>query len=155
MLSCIQFFSTSWAVASQASLSLTISQSLLKLMSIELVMTSYYPILCHLSSCLQSFPALGSFLMSQLFTSGGQRIGASASASVFPMHIQGLFPLKLTGFISLLFKGLSSLLQQHSSKASILWCSALFMVQLSQPYMTIGKTIGLTLIVKECYSLGL
>ena len=56
------------------------------------------------SSCLQSFPALGSFLMSQLFTSGGQRIGASASASVFPMHIQGWFPLGLTSLISLQFK---------------------------------------------------
>jgi len=104
---------------------------------------------------LQSFLAPWSFLMNWLFASGGQNIRASASALVFPMSIQGLFPLKLTGFISLLFKGLSSLLQQHSSKASILWCSALFMVQLSQPYMTIGKTIGLTLIVKECYSLGL
>ena len=54
------------------------------------------------SSCLQSLPASGSFLMSQLFTSGGQRIGASASASVFPMNIQGWFPLGLTGSISLL-----------------------------------------------------
>ena len=53
------------------------------------------------SSCLQSFPALGSFLMSQLFTSGGQSIGASASASVFPMNIQGWFPLGLTSLISL------------------------------------------------------
>ena len=61
-------------------------------------------------SCLQSFPALGSFPMSQLFASGGQSIGASASASVFPMNIQGLFPLGLTGLISLLSKGLSRVL---------------------------------------------
>ena len=59
------------------------------------------------SSCLQSFPASGSFQMSWLFTSGGQRIGVSASASVLPMNIQGWFPLGLIGLISLLFKGLS------------------------------------------------
>ena len=101
--------------------------------------------------CLQSFSAPWSFLMNQLFASGGQNIGASASALVLPVSIQGLFPLRLTGVISLLFKGFSSLLQHHSSKASILWHSALFRVQLSQPHMTIGKT----LIIKECYSLGL
>ena len=59
------------------------------------------------SSCLQSFPASGSFPMSRLFASGGQSIGASASATVLPMNIQGRFPLGLTGFISLLSKGLS------------------------------------------------
>ena len=59
------------------------------------------------SSCLQSFPASGSFAMSQLFTSGGQSFGVSASASVLPMNIQGWFPLGLTGLISLLSKGLS------------------------------------------------
>ena len=60
-----------------------------------------------LSSCPQSFPASGSFPVSQLFVSGGQNIGASASASVLPMNIQGWFPLRLTGFISLESKGLS------------------------------------------------
>ena len=59
------------------------------------------------SSCLQSFPASGSFPVSQFFTSGGQRIGVSASASVLPMNIQNWFPLGLTGWISLLFEGLS------------------------------------------------
>ena len=59
------------------------------------------------SSCLQSFPASGSFLISQLFTSGGQRIEASASASVLPVNMQGWFPLGLTGLISMLSKGLS------------------------------------------------
>ena len=97
------------------------------------------------SSCRQSFPASGSFPMSWLFASGGQRIGASVSVSVLPMNIQDWFPLEWTGLISLLSKGLSkSLLQYHSSKASILWCSAFFMAQLSHPYMTIGKTIDLT-----------
>ena len=60
------------------------------------------------SSCLQSFPASASFLMSQFFTSGGQSIGASASASVLPMNIQGWFPLELTGLISLQSKGVFS-----------------------------------------------
>ena len=96
------------------------------------------------SSHLQSFPASGSFLMSQFFASGGQSIGVPASASVLPMTIQDWFPLGWTGWISLLSKGHKSLLQHHSSKASILWCSAFFTVQLSHPYMTTGKTIALT-----------
>ena len=80
------------------------------------------------------------FLQSQFFASGGQSIGVSASASVLPMNIQDWFPLELTGWISLQSKRLKSLLQYHSSKASILWCSAFFIVQLSHPYMTTGKT---------------
>ena len=91
------------------------------------------------SSHLQSFPASGSFQMSWFFTSGGQSIGASASASVLPMNIQDGFPLGFTGWISLKSKGFSSLLQHHSSKASILRRSAFFLVQLSNPYMTTGK----------------
>ena len=97
------------------------------------------------SSCLQSFPASGSFQMSQLFTSGGQSTGASASASVLPMNIHGWFPLGLTGLISLESKGFSRcLLQLQSSKASVLRCSAFSMVHLSHLYMTTGKTIALT-----------
>ena len=97
------------------------------------------------ASCPQSFPASWSFLMSQFFASGGQTIGPSASASVLPMNIQDWFPLWLTGLTSLQSKGLSkSLLQHHSSKVSILQCSAFFMVQLSHSYMTTGKTIALT-----------
>ena len=95
------------------------------------------------SSCLQSFPVSRSFPVSQFFTSGGQSIGASVSASVLPMNIQDWFLLGLTGLI-LLSKGLSSILQCHSSKTSILWHSAFFIVQLSHPYMTTGKTIALT-----------
>ena len=80
-----------------------ISQSLLKLMSIELVMPSNHFVLCHpLLLPLQAFPASGFFPMSRLFASGGQSIGASASASVLPMTIQSWFPLGLTGLISLL-----------------------------------------------------
>ena len=96
------------------------------------------------SSHLQSFPASGFFQMSQFFPSGGQRIGVSASASVLPMNIQDWFPLGWTGWIQ---GALKSLLQHHSSKASILRCSAFFTescVQLSHPNMTTGKTIALT-----------
>ena len=94
------------------------------------------------SSCPQSFPATGSFLMSQLFPSGGQSFGASAS--VIPISIQDWFPLGLTVLISLQSKGLSTLFQHHSSKSSIPQCLAFFMVQLSHLYMTTGKTIALT-----------
>ena len=98
-------------------------------------------------SCLQSFPASGSFPMSQFFESGGQSIGASASASVPPMNIQysGLISFRFVWFDLLAVQGtLKSLLQHHSSEASVLQCSAFFMVQLSHPYMTTGKTIALT-----------
>ena len=95
------------------------------------------------SSCLQSFPASGSFLSSQIFASGDQTIGASASASVRPVNIQDWCPLGWTGWISLQAKRLSSLLQHHSSKASILRHSAFFMVQFSHSYVTTEKTIAL------------
>ena len=89
VVQCVRLFPTPCTAAHQDSLSFTISQSLLKLMSIESVMPSNYLILCHpFSSCLQSFPASGSFQMSQFFTSVGQSIGVSASALVLPMNIQ-------------------------------------------------------------------
>ena len=107
-LSSVQLFATPWTAACKSSLSFSISLSLLKLMSIESVMPSNHLILCcPLYSCLQSFPASGFFLMSQIFASGGQCIGVSASASVLPMNIQGWFSLEWTGWISLLSKGLS------------------------------------------------
>ena len=88
-LSNVRLFVTPWTAAHQASLSITNSQSLLKLMSIELVMPSNHLILVvPFSSCLQSFPATGSFPMSQFFASGGQSIGVSASAPVLPKNIQ-------------------------------------------------------------------
>ena len=100
LLSCGWFFVTPWTAACQASLSITNSQSLLKRMSIEAVMPSNHLILCcPFSCCLQSFPASGSFPMSQFFAYGGQSIGASAS--VLPMNRQDWFPLGLTGLISL------------------------------------------------------
>ena len=108
LLSCVQLFATPWTAERQASLSITNSQSLLKLISIESVMPSNHLILCcPLLPHLQSFPASGSFPMSQFFASGGQSIGASTSASVLPMNIQDRFPLGWTGWISLQSKGLS------------------------------------------------
>ena len=87
-------------------------------------------------SCFQSFPASGSFQMSEFFASGGQSIRVSASASVLPINIQDWFPLGVTGVTSLQSKGiLKHLLQDYSSKASILRCSAFFMIQLSHPYI--------------------
>ena len=94
-------FVTPWTAARQTSLSFTISQSLPKLMSIELVMPSTHLVVCCPFSCLQSCPVSGSLRMSQLFASGGQSVGASASASVLPMNSQDWFPLGLTGLISL------------------------------------------------------
>ena len=99
------------------------------------------------SSHLQSFQELGSFQMSQFFTTGAQSFRVSASASVLPMNIQDWFPLGLIGWISLLSRGLSRVFSNttvHSSKASILWCSAFFITQLSHSYMTTGKMIALT-----------
>jgi len=90
------------------------------------------------SSCLQSFPASGSFPMSQFFTSCGQRIGVSASASVLPMNIQDRFPLGLV-WSPFHPRSLKSLLQHHSLKASVLQRSAFFTVQLSHLYMTYWK----------------
>ena len=82
--------------------------------------------------------------MSQFFTSGGQSIGVSASGSVLPMNIQDC---SMDWFDILAVQGsLKSLLQHHSSEASILQCSVFFMVQLSHPYMTTGKTIALTIL---------
>ena len=107
LLSRVQLFATPWTAARLASLSITNSQSLLKFMSIKLVMPSKYLILCYPLLRLQSFPASGSFPMSQFFASGGQSVGVSASASVLPMNIQDWFPLGWTDWISLQSEGLS------------------------------------------------
>ena len=103
---------------------------------------------CHqtISSHLPSLPASGPFQVSQFFASGGQSIEVSASASVLPKNVQsGLISYRVDwlGLLAVQVT-LKSLLQHHSSKASILWHSALFIVQLSHPYMTSGKTIAFT-----------
>ena len=119
-LSRVQLFVTPWTAACQASLSITNSQSLLKLMSIESVMPSNHLILCRpLLSCLQSFPASGSFPVSQFFPSGGQRIGVSASASVLPMNIQDWFLLGWTGWK--FFLGVRSFLWVHTIHIASVW----------------------------------
>ena len=114
--------------AHQASLSITNSWSLLKLMSTESVMPSNHLILCWPFSCLQSFPASGSSPMNQFFASGGQSIGVSASTSVLPTNIQDWFPLRLIGWIYLQSKGLSRVfsnttVQKHHffSTQPLLW----------------------------------
>ena len=107
LLSHAQLLATPWTAACQASLFFMISQSLLRLISIEPVMQSNHLILVTpFSSCLQSFPVSGSFPMSQFFASCGHIIGVSASASVLPVNNQDWFPLGWTGMISLLSKGL-------------------------------------------------
>ena len=93
-------------------------------------------------SCLQSFPTSASFPMSQLFTSGGQSIGVSASASVLPVNSNEFFRIDSFNLLAVQ-RILKSLLQYHSSKASILQCSAFFIVRPSHPYMTTGKIIPL------------
>jgi len=96
-------------------------------------------------SCPESFPTSVSFQMSQLFTWGGQSTGVSASASVLPMNTQDVISFKMDWLDLLAVQGtLKSLLQHHTSKASILQCSAFCTIQLSHPYMTTGKIIALT-----------
>ena len=135
------------------SLSFTIYLSLLKLMSIESVMPPNLSVI-PFSSCLQSFPESGSFLMSLLFTSGGQSI---RSFSVSPSNEHsGLFSFGIDWFNLLAVQRiLKSLLQHCSSKASNLRRSAFSMVQLSHLYMTTGKTIALTIWTFVCKVISL
>ena len=114
LLSCVWVFATPWTAAPQASLSITNSQSLPKLISIESVMSSNHLILCHPLLPPSIFPSIRSFQMSQFFPSGGQSIGVSAS--VFPMNTQDWFPLGWTGWIFLLSKGLS-----RTFSSTIVW----------------------------------
>ena len=130
--------------ARQASLSNTNCWSLLKLMSIELVMPSDHRILCRPLFFLPSiFPSI-SLPMSQFFSSGGQRLEFQHQHQSF-QRIFRTDILRIDWFDPLAVQGtLKSLLQHRSLKASVLWCSAFFMVQLSHPYMTTGKTKALT-----------
>ena len=133
----VQLFVSPWMAARKASLSITNSWSLHIFMFIELVMPSNHLILCYLLLLLPSiFPNIRVFQMSQLFASGGQSIGVSASISVLSMNSFRMDCLNLLAVQGIL----KSLLQHHSSKASILWCLAFFIVQLSHPYMTTALT---------------
>ena len=145
-LSHVRLFETPWTAACQASLSITNSQSLLKLMSIELVMPSNYLILCHPLLLLPStFPNIRVFSNELALHIGWPKYW-SFSFSISPSNeYSGLVSFRIHLFDLLAVQGtLKSLLWHHSSKASILWHSAFFTVQLSHPYMTIGKTIALT-----------
>ena len=145
LLSCVGLFATPWTAALQASLSITNYWSLPKLMSIELVMPSNHLILCHpFFSHLQSFPASGSFPMSQLFSSHGQSIGVSASASVLPMNTQDWSPLGWTGWISLQSKRLSRVSNTTVQKHQFFGAQLSLCSNSHIPYMTTGKTIALT-----------
>ena len=146
LLSCIWLFVTPWVAALQASLSFTISQSLLKPMSIESVMpSSHFILCCHL------------LLLSSIFSN--TRVFSNESAlrvkwpkywhfsfSISSSQYSGFISFRMVWFDSLVVQGtLKSLLQHHNLKASVLWHSAFFMVQLSHLYMSTGKTIALTI----------
>ena len=144
-LSCVWLFATPWIAAHQASLSSTNSQSLLKLMPIESVMPSKHLILCRPLLLLPSiFPCIRVCSNeSALCIRWPKYWSFIFSISPFNEH-SGLMSFRMDWFDLLAVQGtLKSLLQHHSSKASILWCSAFFMVQLSHPYMTTGETIAL------------
>ena len=145
-LSRVQLFVTTWIAAQQASLSITNSQSLLKLMSIESVMPSSHLILCH--PLLLPPPILPSIrIFSNESTLRMRWLKYwSFSFSISPSNEHpGLISFRMDWLDFLAVQGtLKSLLQHHSSKASILWCSAFFIIQLSHSYMTTGKTVALT-----------
>ena len=123
-----RLFLTPWTEACQASLSFTMSRSLLKPISIELVMPSNQLIFCHPLLFLPSvFPSIRVFSNESALCISGQSIGASASASVLPMNIQGWFPLGLTGLISLLFKGLSRVFSNTIVRRHQLFSAQLFL----------------------------
>ena len=137
---------TPWTAARQASLSITNSQSLLKLTSIESVMPSNHLTLCRPLLLLPSmFPSIRVFSNESLLHIRWPKYW-SFSFSISPSNeYSGLISFRMDSLNLLAVKGtLKSLRQHHSSKASILWCSAFFIVQLSHPYMTTGKTIALT-----------
>ena len=133
--------------ACQSSLSFTISWSLFKLMSIELVMPSNHLVsLVPFSSCLQSFPASESFPMSQLFIPGGQSIEVSASASVLTVSIQDWFPLGWTSWISLKPKGLSRVFANTTVQKHPFFSAQFSLCPNSHIHMWLltGKAIALT-----------
>ena len=141
LLSCLQRFATPWTAAPQASLSFTISWHLLKFMSIESLMPSTHLVICH--------PLLlpSVFLSIRVFSNESAvriRWSKYQSSSISPNEYSGLFSFRIDWLDLLAVQGtLKSLLQHCSWKASILRCSAFFMIQLSHHYMTTGKTIAL------------
>ena len=145
-LSCVRLFATSWTTACQASLSITNSWSLLKLISTELVMPSNHLILCcPLLLLLSIFPSIRVFSDESVLCIRWPKYW-SFSFNISPSNEHpGPISFRMDWLDLLAVQGtLKSLLQHHSSKASILWHSTFLIVQLSHPYMTTGKTIALT-----------
>ena len=145
-LSHVRLFATPWIAACQNSLSITNAQSLLRLVSIKLVMPSSHLILCHLLLLLPSiFPSIRVFSNESVVHIRWPKYW-SYSFSISPSNeYSGLISFRMDWLGLLAVQGtLKSLLQHRSSEASILRCPALFTVQLSHPYMTTGKTIALT-----------
>ena len=157
LLSHVRLVVTPWTIAHQASLSFTISQSLLKLMSTESMMPSNHLILCHpllfLSSIFHSIRVFSN----ELALCIGWPMYWSFSFSISPYNeYSGLISFRIYYFDLLAVqRTLKSLFQHHSSKASILWHSAFFTVQVSYPYMTTGKTIALTIWTLVCKVMSL
>ena len=142
----VRLFATPWTAAHQAFLSITNSQSLLKLMSVELVMPSNHLILCRPLLLLPSiFPSIRVFSNEPALRIRWPKYW-SFSFNISPSNEHpGLISFRMDWLDILAIKGtLKSLLHHHSSKASILWHSAFFLVKLSHPYRTTGKTIALT-----------
>jgi len=146
LLGHVQIFATPWTASCQASLCFTVSQSMLKLMSIESVMLSNHLIFCRPLLLLSIFPSISVF-SNELGLCIRSPKCWSYSFSLSPSsEYSGLISFRTDWFDLLAVQGtLKSLLQHHSSKASILWCSAFFIVQLSHLYKTTGKTIALTM----------
>ena len=145
-LSCVWLYVTPWNAACQPSLSITNYRSFLKLMSIELVIPSNHLILCRPFFLLSSlFPSIRAFSNESVLCIRWPKFW-SFSFSVRPSNeYSGLISFRMDWMDLLAVQGtLKSLLQHHRLKPSILWCLALFIVQLSHPYMTTGKTIALT-----------
>ena len=145
-LSFVQFFVIPWPAACQVSLSITNSWDILKLMSVELVMPFKHLILCHPLFLLPSiFHSIRVFSNESVLRIRWPEYW-SFSFSISPSNEHpGLISFRMDDLDLLAVQGtLKSLLQHHSSKASILWCSTFFIIQLSHPYMTTGKTITLT-----------
>ena len=145
LLSRVRLFVTPRTAARQASLSITISWKLLKLMSMQSVMPSNHLILCHPLLPPSVFPSIRVFSTESAFHIRQPKCWGF-SFSIHPSNeYSGLISFRMDWFGLLAVQGtLKSLLQHHSSKASVLWRSAFFIVQLSHPYMTTGKTVALT-----------
>ena len=145
-LSCVQCFATPWTAACQASLAVTNFWSLLKLMSILLVMPSNHPILCRpLLLPPAIFPSIRVLSIESVLCIRWPKYWSFSFHINASNEYSGLISFRIDWFDLLAVQGtLKTLLQHYSSKALVLWHSAYFMVQLSQPYMNTGKTIALT-----------